>query len=100
MSVPSLRWRIVSKCVTASPARMRREDHVFFGLPIGGNDHPDRLADRFRGGVAEHPFGGAVPRRDDAVQVLADDGVVGRFDDPGEMAKPDVIWGWPHTMGP
>ena len=57
------------------------------------------LPDRLRGGVAEHPLRRPVPGRDDAVQILADDGVVGRFNDPGEMSKPDVIWGWPHTNG-
>ncbi len=76
-----------------------RQDHVFFGLPIGGNDHADRLADGFGGGVAEHAFGRAVPGGDDAVQILADDGIVGRFDDAGEMSKPDVIWGLPHANG-
>ena len=43
------------------------------------------------GGVAEHAFGRLVPGRDDAVQILADDRVVGRFDDPGEMANGDII---------
>jgi len=53
-----------------------REDHVFFALSIGRNDDADRLPDDFRGGVPEHAFGGAVPGRDDAVQILADDGIV------------------------
>ena len=38
-----------------------REDHVLLGLPIRRNNHPDRLADGFRGGVAEHGLGRAVP---------------------------------------
>jgi hypothetical protein len=33
------------------------------------------LADRFDGRVAEHPLGGMVPRGDDAVEGLADDGI-------------------------
>ena len=43
------------------------------------------------GGVAEHALGRPVPGRDGAVQVLADDGVVRRLDDSGEMAKGDVV---------
>jgi hypothetical protein len=31
--------RIVSKCVIDSPFADPRQHHVFFGLPIGGNDH-------------------------------------------------------------
>ena len=60
------------------------EDQFFFGLPVGRNDHADRLADRLGGGVAEHPLGRPIPRRDDAVQILADDRVVRRFDDRHE----------------
>ena len=90
-SDPSLRRRIVSKCVTDSPAPDAREHVVFLGLPIGGDDHPNGAADRLGGRVAEHPFGGAVPGRDDAVQILADDRVVRRFDDLGEMARGDIV---------
>ena len=35
-------------------------------------------------GIAEHAFGRGVPRCDDAVEILPDDRVVGRFDDGGE----------------
>ena len=87
--MPSLRWRIVSKCVIALTGADARQDRVFFGLAIGRNDHANRLADRFARGVAEHPFGRPVPGRDDAVQILADDGVVGRFDDRGEPSTGD-----------
>ena len=75
-----------------------RQDHVFFGLAIGRDDHANRLADGLGGGVAEHAFGRPVPGRDDAVQILADDGVVRRFDDPGEMANCDVIRRWLHAV--
>ena len=67
------------------------EDHVLLGLAIGRNDHANRLADGFSRGVAEHALGGPIPGSDDAVQVLADDGVVGRFDDSGEVAKGDRV---------
>jgi hypothetical protein len=60
------------------------EHHVLFRLQIVRNDHPDRPADRFLLGVAEHPFGGAIPRHDRALQILGDDGVVRGFHDSGE----------------
>ena len=41
----------------------------------------DGLAGDFLGRVAVHPLGGRVPARDDAVQGLADDGIVRLFDD-------------------
>ena len=61
------------------------EHAIFFLLPIGGHDHADRPADDFGRGVAEQPFGRPVPRDDRAIQILADDRVVARFDDGGEM---------------
>ena len=39
------------------------------------------------GGVAEDPLGGGVPGRDDAVEVLADDRIVGRLDDRRQAAR-------------
>ena len=53
---------------------------LFFALQVLGNQHADRLPDRLRFLVTEHPLGGRVPRRDDAVEVLGDDGVVGGLD--------------------
>ena len=52
------------------------QHHVFFALPIGRDEHANGLADGLSGGVAEHAFGRPIPRRDDAVQILADDGVI------------------------
>ena len=43
-------------------------------------------ADRLLGRVAEQPLGGGVPALDDAVERLADDGVVRGFDDRREQA--------------
>jgi hypothetical protein len=34
-----------------------RQDHVFFGLATGRNDHPNRVTAGFRGGEAKHAFG-------------------------------------------
>jgi hypothetical protein len=45
-----------------------------------------RLADHFFRPVAKNPFGAAVPSDNNAVQVLADDPVIRRFND-GRGAK-------------
>jgi hypothetical protein len=39
------------------------------------------LADDLRTGVAEHPLGGRVPGRDDALERGPDDGIIGRLRD-------------------
>ena len=61
-----------------------RQDLGLLAAMVRGDDHGDRVADGLGGGVAEEPFGATVPALDDAVQVLADDGVVGGFDNGGE----------------
>ena len=76
---PHLSWRIVSKCSTRKPARTCPSTNVSSLEPLRRNDARDRLPDHFVGRVAEHPLGGGVPRRDDAVQILADDRIVGRL---------------------
>lgn len=38
-----------------------------------GNQDRNRLSDRLFGGIAEQPFGAAVPTRDDAVEIFAFD---------------------------
>ena len=43
----------------------------------------DRLSDHLRRGVAKDALGARVPSADDAVEVLADDRVVGRLDHGG-----------------
>ena len=98
ISVPSFRWRIVSKCATAWPARMRARTSSSSPWRSAGMiiriERPDRLG----GGVAEHPLRGPVPRRDDAVQILADDGVVGRFDNFGEVSKGEIEGRFRHEI--
>ena len=61
-----------------------REHGRFFLEPILGDDQRNGLPDHLRGGVAEHLFGPAVPCLDDAVEILADDGIVGGRDDGRE----------------
>ena len=45
----------------------------------------DRLADDLTGGVAVDSFGGRVPRLHDAIERLAENGVLGRLHDGGEV---------------
>ena len=49
--------------------------------PIMGDDHLDRPPDHLRRLVPEDPRGAGIPARDDAVERLAYDRVVGCFDD-------------------
>ena len=86
-SRPSRACRTVSKCSTRRPARIARQHCVFLGLPIIGNDAANGRANHLVGGIPEHAFGRLVPRQNDSVQVLADDGIVGRLDDGGETAS-------------
>ena len=60
------------------------ENPRLFVQMIVRDQERDRLADHFLGGVAEQALGADVPAHDGPVQVLADDRVVGRFDDGSE----------------
>src|SRR5207253_2160359 len=63
------------------------QDTLLLLAPVGRNDEEDRLADRLGRRVAEELLGRPVPRRDGAVQRLADDRVVGRFHDGSESRR-------------
>ena len=63
------------------------EHMVLFRLPIGRDDQANGLPDHLGRRVTEQPFGGTVPRHDRPVQILADDRVVARLDDGGEMPR-------------
>ena len=63
------------------------DDGVFFALQIGWDQGLDRFADHLFGQIAENPLRALVPAGDDAVEVLADDGVVGGFDDRRKMLQ-------------
>ena len=57
------------------------QDVLLLGEPFGRDEKRDGLADGLRGGVTEHSFGRPIPRGDDTVEILADDGVIRKFDD-------------------
>ena len=87
---PSFATRTVSKCSTRSPAAEPLQDRALLVQPLRRDDQGDRLADGLVGRVAEEPLGPGVPRADDAVERLADDGVVGRLDD-GRQPRPGLL---------
>jgi len=61
------------------------DDRVFLAEQLLGNDHPDVAPDRLRRRVAEDALGRPVPRQDGAVEGLADNRVIRRFNDASEM---------------
>src|ERR1700756_397338 len=61
-----------------------RQNIILFRVTLGRNDQCNVLTDSLRRAVPEHLLGAAVPRCDDAVQGLADYGVIGRLDDRRE----------------
>ena len=84
---PSLATRTVSKWSIRSPRLILAEDVVLFGEELGRDEAGDGLADHLVGAIAEGAGSAAVPRGHPAVEVLADDGVVGPFDDGGEPGR-------------
>lgn len=65
-------------------ARDPGQEVILFGRAVRRYQAANRAPDHFVGRVTEDLFRGLVPGRDDARQRLADDAVVGRFDDRGQ----------------
>ena len=78
----ALRFVLLDRFTPADPA----QDVMHLRDPVGRNDQIDALADRFRRGISEQPFGGRIPAGDRAVEGLGDDGVVGGFHGGTEKA--------------
>src|SRR2546423_13454775 len=57
------------------------QDARLFVLPLSRDEGHDRFADDFFWSVTEEPFSGCIPTGDVAIQVFADNGVIGIFDD-------------------
>jgi hypothetical protein len=70
-----------SEVIDVLPALQLRDDVVFFGQAVGGDQDRDMLSDGFVGRIAEDALGGPVPACDDAAQGLAQDRVVRRLHD-------------------
>ena len=79
--------------VDAFAAANPRQDLVLLALPVRRNDAADRSADHFLGGVPEHALRRGIPGLNDAVQILADNGVVRRLDDRGEACRDPNVCG-------
>jgi hypothetical protein len=71
--------------VDAFTAADARENSRLLVEQIRRNQDGDRPADDLRGFVSEQALGSAIPGPDDSIEILADDGVVGGFDDRGEV---------------
>src|SRR5690606_36529349 len=70
--------------VDALPATYLGEDARLLRLAVRRQQDGDRPADHLVGAIAEQALGALVPTHDDAVEILADDGVVGGFNNLGE----------------
>jgi hypothetical protein len=64
-----------------------REHLGLLGVALGGNDERDVPPNGLSRGPAEDAFRPAVPRRDHAIERFADDGIIGRVDDRGQIAS-------------
>ena len=63
--------------IHAFPALEVFENFGFFIETVGGEKNGDRLSDHLFGGIAEYSLGGLVPTADDAIEVFADNRIVG-----------------------
>jgi hypothetical protein len=57
------------------------------GAPVFRDDKRYVLADRHLRRPTEHTLCAAIPRRDDTIQGLRHDGIIGRFDDRSEQHR-------------
>ena len=106
---PSLDMRTVSEVLDWLPtANFGRGSPVPRSGARGEMRHGDRLADDLMRRVAKEALSAGVPREDHAVEILADDGVMGGFDDRrqtrlgllGALAFADVAKDYYQTDGP
>ena len=63
------------------------QDRLFVLVQLRRNDQRDWLADDFFGFISEQFFGAAVPAGNCSVQVLAGNGIIGRFHDRGQAER-------------
>jgi hypothetical protein len=62
-------------------------------LTVGGDDDRDRLPDCLVGGPPKEALRTTIPRFNDAVEALTDDGVVAGFDDSGQLRCASICVG-------
>ena len=76
-------FEVIDALAGANPG----EDDGLVGLQLVRDDGEDGGADHLLTGVSKDAGGGGIPTGDPAGEVLADDGVVGGFDDSGEFTQ-------------
>jgi len=76
--------------VNALPGSNPFEDFLFRGMQVLRDESQDRLAYYLLGCVSEHAAGALIPACNDAVQILANNAVVGRIDNRSQQ-KPGVV---------
>src|ERR1700731_2662986 len=59
----------------------------YFGILVGRKKSTNRLSDHFRGRISIDSLGTDVPIGDDPIQSLANDCVIGIFDESGQTVK-------------
>jgi hypothetical protein len=64
-----------------------RQHRVLLVVTLGRDDQGDVPTHRLGGRIAEHALRRAIPRQDRAGEILADDRVVGGFDDRGQAGR-------------
>ena len=83
---PSLRRRMASNGAIDSPLRTRSSARLISSGRFGFGQDLDRATDRLGVRVPVEAFGAAVPGQDRAVQRRAQDRVIARLDDRGQVA--------------
>src|SRR5581483_8774182 len=73
------------------PAPDARQHLVLLRVPVDRHDQRDVPADCLGGRPAKQTLGGAVPRRDDSAERLADDDVIRGIDDGGEPRQRELV---------
>src|ERR1700757_1160240 len=63
--------------IDLSAAANSTQNKIFLILQFRRDNQPDRFTENLRRREAEHSLGRWVPRGDDTVQVLANDGIIG-----------------------
>src|SRR5271163_3085699 len=84
--VPLLAYCLVVIDALTSLYPVENFDHIV--ATAGDGEPQDRPSDHLVSRVSEYPFRGFVPARDDAFQTVADDRIVGGFDDRRQRPRP------------
>src|SRR5581483_12202378 len=66
------------------------QDDGLFIVPFGRNENSDRFSDDFGGLISKDALGAVVPGQDNSLQGLAENGVIGGFDNAGDAAQLDL----------